>query len=389
MPDLPVPIVRCELPTPDAIVIDHPMAGRFVLVDIRVDDADLDRLRERLAVETELHAVPPPLCSPTAAMLRDSIAAGMTARTRTRRPLVLVGAAPEPVARPAPTSPEVEESFLPDADLLLDRAHSARVYDVLLGGKTNYWADRIAADEIVQIAPTTPLAARAQRGFMHRVVTELARSGFDQFLDIGAGIPSEPNLHQVAQSVIPTARVVYVDNDPIVLAHAAALMTSDPRGAVGYVDADARKPADILAAPQVRELLDLDRPVAISAVGLLHFLDDEDAHRLVTTLLDAVPAGSALAFSQVTPDFGEHGAMATAMAQFTAAGMPMFPRSAADVHRLFLDGLEPAEPGLVGMLRWRPAVEVPLAAHLDTADLAALTDVDVSMYAALARKPAH
>jgi hypothetical protein len=392
--DLPVPIVRCELPTPDAIVVEHPMAGRFVLVDERVDDADLGRLLERLAVEVELRAVPPPACVHTAAILRDAIAAGMTARTRThpaRRALVVVGtttpqlAPPEPAAEP----PVIEESFLPAADLLLDRAHTARVYDVLLGGKTNYWPDRVAADEIVQVAPTTPLAARAQRGFMHRVVTVLARSGFDQFLDIGTGIPAEPNLHQVAQTVTPSARVVYVDNDPIVLAHAAALMTSDPRGAIGYVDADARRPEDILAAAEVRRLLDLDRPVAISAVGLLHFLDDEEAHRLVTALLDAVPAGSTLAFSQVTPDYGDHGAMVTAMQQFAAAGIPMFPRSAADVQRLFLDGLELLEPGLVGMLRWRPDVEVPLSADVPGVDLSTVADADVSIYAALARKTGH
>jgi hypothetical protein len=390
--DPPVPILRCELPTPDAIVVEHPMAGRFVLVDQRVGDADLTRLLERLAVEAELHAVPPPPCVHTAAMLRDAIAAGMTARTRTqppRRTLAVVGTAvPELAApEPAPAPPAAEESFLPEADLLLDRAHSARVYDVLLGGKTNYWPDRVAADEIVQIAPTTPLAARAQRGFMHRVVTVLARSGFDQFLDIGTGIPSEPNLHQIAQSITPSARVVHVDNDPIVLAHAAALMKSDPRGAIGFVDADAREPQDILAAAEVRRLLDLDRPVAISAIGLLHFLDDEEAHRLVTTLLAAVPVGSTLAFSQVTPDYGENAAMAAAIRQFAAAGIAMYPRTAADVHQLFLDGLELCAPGVVGMLRWRSDVEVPVRAEPAGDDLRTATDIDVSIYAGLARKP--
>jgi len=393
--DVRVPIVRCELPTPDAIVVSHPDAGRFVLVDHRVGDIDLTRLLERLAIETDLHEHPAPPCDHTAAMLRDAIAAGMTARTRarpTRRTLVALGttpelAPPEPPIDPQAAPPTVEESFLPEADLLLDRPHSARVYDVLLGGKTNYWPDRVAADEIVNAAPTTPLAARAQRGFMHRVVTVLARTGFDQFLDIGTGIPTEPNLHQVAQFVTPSARVVYVDNDPIVLAHAAALMKSDPRGAVGYVDADARNPGDILAAAELCTLLDLDRPVAISAIGLLHFLDDDDAHQLVTTLMAAVPSGSALAISQVTPDLDGYGGMVAAAGQYAAAGMPLNPRTAAEIHRLFLHGLDVQEPGVVGMLRWRTDVDVPLNPDLASEDMRTAIDADVSIYSALALKP--
>jgi hypothetical protein len=393
--DVRVPVVRCELPTPDAIVVEHPDAGRFVLVDHRVGDVDLTRLLERLAIETDLHAHPAPRCDYTAAALRDAIAAGMTARTRaqpTRRALVVVGTAPEstpPAAaiEPPAAPPMVEESFLPEADLLLDRPHSARVYDVLLGGKTNYWPDRVAADEIVNAAPSSPLAARAQRGFMHRVVTVLARSGFDQFLDVGTGIPTEPNLHQVAQFVTPSARVVYVDNDPIVLAHAAALMKSDPRGAVGYVDADARRPEEILAAAELGTVLDLDLPVAISAIGLLHFLDDGDAHRLVTTLMAAVPPGSALAISQVTPDLDANGAMVAAVGQYTAAGMPMYPRTSAEIHRLLLRGLDVQEPGVAGLLRWRPDVDVPLNPDLAGDDLRTATDADVSIYAVLAVKP--
>ena len=396
MQDVRVPVLRCELPTPDAIVVEHPDAGRFVLVDHRVGDVDLTRLLERLPIETDLHGHPAPPCDHTAAVLRDAIAAGMTARTRartraqpTRRALVVVGTTPE-VAPPEPavvSPPTVEESFLPQADLLLDRPHSARVYDVLLGGKTNYWPDRMAADEIVNAAPSSPLAARAQRGFMHRIVTVLARSGFDQFLDIGTGIPTEPNLHQVAQHLTPSARVVYVDNDPIVLAHAAALMKSDPRGAVGYVDADARRPEDILAAAELGTVLDLDRPVAISAIGLLHFLDDGDAHRLVTTLMAAVPSGSALAISQVTPDLDANGAMVAAIGQYAAAGMPMYPRSAAEIHRLLLRGLDVQEPGVAGLLRWRTDVDVPLNPDLTGDDLRSLTDADVSIYAVLAVKP--
>jgi hypothetical protein len=388
--DRRVPILRCELPTPDAIVVEHPDAGRFVLVDHRVGDGDLTRLLERLAIESDLRAHPAPRCDHTAAMLRDAIAAGMTAHTRAqprRRALVAVGPAPElpPPEAGADAPQTVDESFLPDAALLLDRPHSARVYDVMLGGKTNYWPDRVAADEIINAAPTSRVAARAQRGFMHRAVTVLAGAGFDQFLDIGTGIPSAPNVHHVAQEVDSRSRVVYVDNDPIVLAHAAALMKSDPRGAVGYVDADARKPADILAAPGLRALLDLRQPVAISAIGLLHFLDDEDAHRLVTTLLAAVPPGSALALSQVTPDLDGNGRMVAAAAQYAAAGMPMYPRTAAEV-RALLQGWELQEPGIVGMLRWRTEVDVPLNPGLTADDLRTADDADVSIYAVLARK---
>ncbi|SHK20701.1 S-adenosyl methyltransferase [Pseudonocardia thermophila] len=389
MAQLPVPIVRCELPTPDAIVVDHPEAGRFVLVDHRVSDPQLDRLLDRLEVEAELRGEP--LVDDRAALLRDAIAAGMTAHTRARRPraLVVVGPPPEPAPAEAGPAPDPREDLVPPlpSELQLDRAHSARVYDVLLGGKTNYWPDRIAADELVQVAPTTPVAARAQRAFMHRVVTHLARAGHDQFLDVGTGIPAEPDLHQIAQAVIPSARVVYVDNDPIVLAHAAALMTSDPRGAIAHVDADARRPEEILSSAEVRELLDLGRPVAVTALGLLHFLDDEAAHRLVATLLAAVPSGSALAISHVTSDFAVGATLAASVERYAAAGIPLYPRTAADVRRLFLDGLEIVEPGVVGLLRWRPGISVPLSGQHDDAEMWAASDSDVSMHAALAVKP--
>ena len=373
MLDLPVPVERCELPTPDAIIVEHPDAGRFVLVDHRVDDTDLARLARRLIVEIELRG-PSSGAGRAAARLRAAIAAEMTARTRASpRTLVAVGAPPvaEPVVESSPAPSD--EPYDGAVDLMLDRAHTARIYDVFLGGKTNYWPDRMAADQIVQVAPTTPLAARAQRAFMGRAVAVLAREGFDQFLDIGTGIPTEPNLHQVAQAVDPTAHVVYVDNDPIVLAHAAALMSSDRRGAVGYVHADAKRPEDILTAITTRAALDLARPVAISTVGLLHFLDDDDAHRLITTLLDAVAPGSALVLSSVTPDLDANGALVAAVQGYRAAGIPMWPRTAADLRRLFLDGLDVVEPGIVGLLRWRAESTVP--------------DADVALYGVVARKP--
>jgi hypothetical protein len=198
-----------------------------------------------------------------------------------------------------------------------------------------------------------------------------------QFLDIGTGIPTAPNLHQIVQAVEPSARVVYVDNDPLVLAHAAALMVSDPRGATTFVLADAHDPERILAAPEVGETLDLDRPVALSLLAVLHFLDDEAAAGLVRALVAAVPSGSYLMLTHSTLDLDTDGAVTRAVAQYHAAGVTSFIRSHEQVTDLFLGGLELVEPGLVPTHRWRAdpaATDVP-------------SDSDVSAYGVVARKP--
>ena len=253
------------------------------------------------------------------------------------------------------------------------------MYDYFLGGKTNFEADRAAAAVITDGFPTVGLTARSQRAFMHRAAGYIAREGIDQFLDIGTGIPTEPNLHQIVQAVNPAARVVYVDNDPIVLAHAAALMSSDDRGSVTYLDADARDPDAILASDAVQTTLDLTRPVGISILGLLHFLDDTDAYRLVHTLLDSVPPGSILALSQGTADAGGSAVHDKGGASWKTVGLPVSYRTKDQVQTMFLDGLVVVEPGITFTHRWRPDSHPRLQPSIP--------DADISIYAVVARKP--
>ena len=169
--------------------------------------------------------------------------------------------------------------------------HIARVYDYWLGGKDNFAADRVAAEQVVATFPDVLVSVRAQRAFLGRAVHYLvAEAGIRQFLDVGTGLPSANNVHEVAQAEAPESRVVYVDNDPIVLAHARALLTSTPEGRSAYIDADLCKPDAILGAPALRKTLDLSKPVALILVGMLHFIPDElDPARAVATLVDACP----------------------------------------------------------------------------------------------------
>ncbi|CAL9336269.1 hypothetical protein SUDANB32_00170 [Streptomyces sp. enrichment culture] len=178
------------------------------------------------------------------------------------------------------------------------RAQPARVYDWLLGGKDNYPVDEAVGR---RLPPQAKDAARQNRAFMHRAAAWLADRGVDQFLDIGTGIPTEPNLHQIVQRVVPAARIVYVDNDPVVLRHAEALLVSSPEGATEYVQADVREPGEILR--HARDVLDLSRPVALSLIALLHFLpDDQDPQGIVRELVDALPPGSHLVLSHAASD---------------------------------------------------------------------------------------
>ncbi|GAA3721293.1 SAM-dependent methyltransferase [Streptomyces tremellae] len=181
----------------------------------------------------------------------------------------------------------------PKGQIDTSRPHSARVYDYLLGGKDNYAVDRELAEELPGLFRS---AAAQNRAFMRRAISWLALRGIDQFLDIGTGIPTAPNLHQIAQRVNPAARVVYTDNDPIVLAHAAALLVSSPEGRTDYVDADLRAPEAILEA--AGGTLDFDRPIALSLVAVLHFVTDaHDPRAIVRTLVSRLPAGSFLVLS--------------------------------------------------------------------------------------------
>jgi hypothetical protein len=268
-------------------------------------------------------------------------------------------------------------------DLHQDRPHPARMYDYYLGGKDNYAPDREAAEKIREVFPSTGTAAHVNRAFMHRASRWLAgEAGIRQFLDIGTGIPTEPNLHQVVQEVAPESRVVYADNDPIVLAHARALMTSTPGGRTAYIHADATKPDTILSTPELQETLDLSKPVALSLIALLHFIPDEDgAYGIVEQLLSALPSGSALAISHASGDFDPETAQKIGET-YRKSGIWAQARSKEEVERFFT-GLELVEPGIVVPHRWRPDSDEGTA-HIASAEL---KDSDVPGWVGVALKP--
>ncbi|MEU8612905.1 SAM-dependent methyltransferase [Actinoplanes sp. NPDC048791] len=270
------------------------------------------------------------------------------------------------------------EQTQPPVDLQTDRPHPARVYDYLLGGKDNFAADRAAAEQGIKANPASRTPPRENRAFLRRAVRFLAAErGIDQFLDIGTGIPSAPNVHHVAQQVNPAARIVYVDNDPIVLAHARALLTSTPEGRTEYLDADLRDVDSILNAPQLRDTLDLDRPVGLLLIAILHFIgDDNDPDDIVARLLAALPPGSHLVLSHLTGDFAPE-AWERVAAIYRRTGVTMQVRPRERIARFFT-GLELAEPGLELVNRWRPDGPNPDGEP---------TDAQVSVYGGVARKP--
>jgi trans-aconitate methyltransferase len=236
----------------------------------------------------------------------------------------------------------------PDIDTSV--AHQARVYDYLLGGKDNFAADREVGDKAMRAFPDSAVAARANRAFLGRAVRFLAgEAGIRQFLDIGTGIPSANNTHEVAQGVAPESRVVYVDNDPIVLAHARALLASAPEGKTAYLDADARDPDAILA--RAAGTLDFSQPVAITLLAILHVI--EDPYALTSRLVDAVPPGSYLAITMLASDIQEAQAELTRHLNDGLPGITTTARSHAEVTRFF-DGLELLEPGVAPINYWRP-----------------------------------
>ncbi|MET9436823.1 SAM-dependent methyltransferase [Streptomyces sp. NPDC006551] len=242
-----------------------------------------------------------------------------------------------------------------------DIAHNARVWNYWLGGKDNYPVDRAVGDQVTGLYPSIGEVARADRAFLGRVVTHLAADrGVRQFLDIGTGLPTADNTHEVAQRVTPDARIVYVDNDPIVLTHARALLTSSPEGATEYVDADARQPERILQA--AAKTLDLGQPVAVMMLGILNFvLDTDEARGVVRTLMDAMPSGSHLVLTHPTlePELGGEGNVAAMEFWNENATPPITARTRAEFTS-FLDGLDILEPGVVSCASWRfaPASEV-------------------------------
>ena len=255
-------------------------------------------------------------------------------------------------------------------------AHSARVYNYLLGGKDHFKADREVGDGLIAAIPSAPVQARQNRAFLGRAVRYLAeQAGIRQFLDIGTGIPAADNTHEVAQAAAPDSRIVYVDNDPIVLAHARALMTSDPAGASVFIQADFREPGKILAAPELRQTLDLGTPVALMLIAILHFFtDDENPQGIVSSLVDALPSGSYLTITNLTADFMDPAQAAQATAAGQQGGITYVPRSQAQVAG-FLRGLDLVDPGVVPMQAWRPDGGAPADPHGPTS------------YAAVGRKP--
>ncbi|WP_243716641.1 SAM-dependent methyltransferase, partial [Actinomadura darangshiensis] len=250
--------------------------------------------------------------------------------------------------RTAGTSAEIDSSV----------AHPARVYDAWLGGKDNYAADREAAEQAAAANPDILLAVQANRAFLGRAVHHLtADVGIGQFLDIGTGIPAADNTHEVAQRVAPASRIVYVDNDPVVLVHARALLSSTPEGATGYLDADLRDVQTIL--DQAAATLDLSRPVGLMLVAVLQYIADaDDPHGIVTRLLDALAPGSHLVISHPASDIGAE-QVAESMRRYNERAPQQeqaTPRTHAEVTRFF-DGLELLEPGVVQLPEWRPGPE--------------------------------
>ena len=237
----------------------------------------------------------------------------------------------------------------------------ARMYDYYLGGGNYFAADREAADEAMASWASVRVAVRENRAFLGRAVRYLAgEAGIRQFLDIGTGLPSAGNVHEVAQAVAPESRIAYVDNDPIVLAHARSLLKGTPRHQVTYIDGDLRNPAEILASPEIRATLDFSQPIALVLVAVLHFLTDEDQPAsVIRTLLDALAPGSYIVASHVSP---EHDPVSVGGLErsYRRSGIPARVRPASEFTRLAFSGLRFVPPGVVLVSEWRPETADPL-----------------------------
>jgi len=230
--------------------------------------------------------------------------------------------------------------------------HSARVYDYWLGGKDNFEADRRVAEQTMAAVPGVRESARNNRAFLGRAVRHLARAGIRQFLDLGTGIPTQGNVHEVAQAEAPGARVVYVDNDPIVMTHARALLTSTPEGRTAYIQADVRDPQSVLGHAGVRGTLDFTQPVGLMMVAILmHISDQDDPEGLVKAYADALVPGSYLVVSHLTLDLVSKRVADDYLAATRHQAMHRTPRTGARIARFF-DGFELVEPGLVAVSQW-------------------------------------
>ena len=257
-------------------------------------------------------------------------------------------------------------------------AHPARRYNYWLGGKDNYAADRESGDQLEALFPKVRLGALANRALLRRATRFLAaEAGIRQFLDIGTGLPTADNTHEVAQGVAPESRIVYVDNDPMVMVHARALLTSSPQGRTAYIEADLNDPAAILADPATRATLDFDRPIALMLIAVLHFVPGHGAARpIVRELLDALPAGSYLVATHATSDFGTPEQQAHYQRLIEEGKTDVWTRGRAEFGELF-EGLELVAPGVVPASEWRPEPGAPIPERSD-----------INVWTAVGRKPA-
>ncbi|AVT32924.1 MULTISPECIES: SAM-dependent methyltransferase [unclassified Plantactinospora] len=249
-----------------------------------------------------------------------------------------------------------DREFRSDSKLDTTVPHSARIWNYWLGGKDNFAVDRAVGDEVIAHIPDIPVGARSERAFLKRVVRFLVEdAGIRQFLDVGTGLPSAENTHEVAQALDPGCRVVYIDNDPLVMVHARALLNSAPEGICDYVEADLRQPDTILAS--ARQTLDFSQPIGLMLLGVVnHLMDDDVAYGSVAQLVRAMPAGSYLVLTHSTAEI--HGEpMLRVMRETTErGGTPIRARTKVELERFF-DGLDLLEPGVVTCSRWRPDPE--------------------------------
>jgi hypothetical protein len=269
----------------------------------------------------------------------------------------------------------MDESRVPDIDT--SKPHTARMYDYFIGGKDHFAADREVAERALAAWPTARTGLRENRAFLGRAVRFLvAEAGVRQFLDVGTGLPTTDNVHEVAQRVAPSARVVYADNDPLVLAHARALLTTTPEGRTAYIHADLRDPVAILSDPVTREVLDFGQPIALILVAVLHFIPDDDKPAdIIGTLLDALPSGSYLAASHLT---GEHDRAGMAIAEriYQSSGVQGRLRDSDEFAELAFSGLKLVPPGVTLVSEWRPDSPEPRP-----------RPSEVNCYGGVARKP--
>ncbi|GAA2468866.1 SAM-dependent methyltransferase [Winogradskya humida] len=247
-------------------------------------------------------------------------------------------------------------------------AHPARRYNYFLGGKDNFAADRASADEIERVLPTIRVGVRANRDLLRRATAYLAgEAGIRQFLDIGTGLPTADNTHEVAQRHAPDSRIVYVDNDPLVLTHARALLTSSPQGRTAYLAADLTDPAAILTHPGLSATLDLTQPVALMLVAVLHFIPGRGAAQpIVQHLLDALPAGSYLVATHATQDFMPPAQALAYQRMLDEGRSDVWTRDRAEFTALF-EGLDLVAPGITPPSEWRPAVHMGIPPREDVA----------------------